>query len=703
MDKENDITVVTEADLVYLGKELSQSIRPFPLTELTKKLAYKKNASQLSQEVKIYDPNCKYEVGDLIYKEYDEPLIVNSKGTEHFKGNVVLRVTRVSVFKNFNCEMIEVDYTGGGTFRKHIDYMKKNNTQVLLPSNCNGKAQPSQTLKKAEDPRLKQLPMTEKDLKKLQKNLRDKLSKSPEYFNWNDYWHLKEKQVAIQGEKVKKIESSIKKSQQSVSTAALVEQLFGIQHEDERFELYTLSLNSELEKKYKKNFVFMSPENWGKWHLKEILNAALKDLPVSAPKANLPIFEEKDSKAQAPQVAEYPLKCYLSWREVLSGGIRIPKSFSREFSGSREYIFTDSEDGKEYIVYYYPSSLIFLGLKEFYETHNVPQGTSLTLDRNGPTHFTFTLKKSKKKQSIPKIIYAPKEDRFSETGEEVYTFAIPNKIIYLERETLQKLFGFYDKRENLDLRELSILIFKNFGLEADNLALHYQRAFHLVDTLKLTTLEDVEKTLLLAPEFVASDKKDGIFYYPEKIKTEEEILPEEPFEAPEILAGEAAEEPSRETLPEIGTVGEIVSLEEEIKLKYVEEPPEEIKEKIVKRKRVEAPPPMEKEIEIRPEKEERKKKTKARPEGEMAPKRRKSERKFIEERIELEEFEQEALLAIKAKEKKALEEEEKEIPAKEKKEKQPDFKPFVSEEAKFGLFAEKLKSALGQKTGKKKK
>ena len=31
--------------------------------------------------------------------------------------------------------MLEVDYNGGGTFRKYVDYMKKIKTQVLLPSN----------------------------------------------------------------------------------------------------------------------------------------------------------------------------------------------------------------------------------------------------------------------------------------------------------------------------------------------------------------------------------------------------------------------------------------------------------------------------------------------------------------------------------------------------------------------------------------
>jgi hypothetical protein len=75
---------------------------------------------------------------------------------------------------------------------------------------------------------------------------------------------------------------------------------------------------------------------------------------------------------------------------------------------------------------------------------------------------------------------------------------------------------------------------------------------------------------------------------------------------------------------------------------------------------------------------------------------RKGEKRIIEEKIEIEESEQEALRAIKAEEKKEAAEEAR---AREKKEK---FKPYVSEEPVFGVFAEKLKTAL-DKTKKKKK
>ncbi len=96
--------------------------------------AYQKTAGERTRAVKLYDPACSYEVGDTICKEYDEDLIVGAKVHEHFREPVVT-VVRKFFYKDFDCEMLEVDYTGGGTFRKHIDYMKKSKIQVMLPAN----------------------------------------------------------------------------------------------------------------------------------------------------------------------------------------------------------------------------------------------------------------------------------------------------------------------------------------------------------------------------------------------------------------------------------------------------------------------------------------------------------------------------------------------------------------------------------------
>jgi len=685
MSKENETTSITEKDLLFLEKELSQTSKPLSLQELTKKLVYRKTSSQLGQEVKKYDPECVYEVGDFILKEYDEPLLVSSKRVELLKGAVVLKVTKKIPYESYQCEMLEVDYSGGGIFRKYIDYMKKTKTQVLLPSNYEGKAKTPEILEKKEDPRLTELPMTDRDLKTLEKNLRNALTKSSKFFDWNEFWQLTNKKIEVEEKKIEEIENHLEETKLSVATEELVNKFLNKESSDELFDLFCMSLNFALEKKFRKDFIYVSPLGWGKWHLKKIINSFPQGLPLAAKLAKLPSFMEGE-KEPPVQIHEFPLKIYLTWREILSGGVKIPKSLNKEFSDSREYIFTDTEGGKDYVAYYYPSSGFFLGLKDFYESNNVPQGASLTLERQGPAHFSFWLKRSKKKLSTLKMTYDSKEDKFSLASEEVFTFSLPNKIIHLERETLDKLLLYYQQRDDLDLRELLILIFKNFGLEGNNFSLHFLRAYHLVDVLKQTTQEDVEKTLLSFPEFIQSEKKKGIFFYREKIKAEEEVKPEEIL--PEAYPKERVEEappraaslegPHEEILPPEAAEEREISLEAPFEPLPVER--EEKRERPPAAKR-EKPP----------------KKKRGIIEGEKEIRARKGAKRIIEEKIELEESEQEALLAIKAKEKKEAEEEKEEALAKKEKH---ELKPLVPKEPAFGLFGEKLKTALEKKKKK---
>ncbi|MFQ6108417.1 MAG: hypothetical protein ACE5L7_02570, partial [Candidatus Aminicenantales bacterium] len=648
MDKENEHTTVTEADLAFLEEELSRTDKALTLQDLVEKLAFRKTSSQLHQAVKKYDPNCVYEVGDLIYKEYDEALPVSSKGTEHFKGSVVLKVINKIPFASYNCEMLEVGYTGGGTFRKHIDYMEKTLTQVLLPSNYDNKGLKPEILKKNEDPRRNEVPMTARDLKTLEKNLTKALNLSEVFFNWKDFWQLTKKQVPIPDAKIQEIRNHIKDTKKAVPTTELCTRFFGQDPEKDSFALHCLSLNHVLETHHRKDFVFVSPLGWGRWHLREILDSFLKNTALSAPLAKVPSFKKAEKKVPK-KTEKFPLKVYLTWREILAGGITIPKSLRKSLADFREYTFTDTESEKDYTVYFYPSSGIFIGLKEFFETHAVPQGASLTLEKKGPGRFTFWLKKSKKKLSVPRLEYDPKKDRFTDPGKEVFTYSLPNKIIHLDKETLQKLISLYDQRNKLDLRELLVLVFNHFGLEGEMLFLHYLRAFHLVDVLKHTTQENVETTLLNAAEFTKSEKKKGIFLFKEKVKAEIEIPEEVPVTIPETKP-----EPEREELP--GETRLAIGMIEEEAV----EP--EVPEKIVVEEPVEAPVPEPEEAaappEILPAPEEKlkekpkkapppkkKKKERKRPEVEAVPRRRKGEKKFIEEKIEIEESEIEALIA----------------------------------------------------------
>jgi hypothetical protein len=642
MDNDNALVHVTPDDIAFLEQELSKTPKPAPIRELAEKLAFRKTADQRIQEVKLYDPACVYLIGDSIYKEYDEPLTVSSKTVEPFKGAVVLTVVHKTLYKGLG-EMLEVDYIGGGIFRKYIDYMKKSKTQVLLPSNTAGTNAAPKSMGRENDPRLTELPMTDKDLKALERSLRTALLKSPIFFAWGDRFQLTAHQPVLPEEKIREIEAHITATKESAATADLVRLSFGLEPSSDLFDITCLALAHYFETKRKKEFLSVSPLDWGKWHLKSVLNLMPENLAVSV--AAAPLVEFESPELPEPAGHEFPLKVYLSWREIVSGAVKIPKPFHKELAHSREYVFTDADDNKSHIVYYYPTQGFFLGLKAFFAAHNIPQGTSLTLERKGPTHFHFRLKKSKKKISVAKMAYDPASDMFTDVTEAA-TLAMPNKIIYLERETLQKLVAHYPEREGLNLKDLLVLVFKNFSAATAGHALHYLRAYHLVDVLKQTLPEDVELILLNSPEFSKSDKKKGIYAYHEALPVPEEIPVEAEIEV---------EAPVREVVDAPGTIhyDEFEALPEEAPIDVIQQAEEEEVE-------VEAPPAAPPQpLPAKPaagapaattagKKEKPYKKKKGKSEGEKQPRAGKSERRVIEERLEAEESERDALRAEKA-------------------------------------------------------
>lgn len=688
MNSEDRTTAVNEQDLAFVEDLFVRTPRPLAARELAEKLAFEKTASQRTQDVKVYDPAYVYEVGDQVYKEYDESLMVSSKVVEHFKGAIVLRVIGKTFFKAYNCEMIEVDYIGGGVFRKYIDYMKKTKTQVLLPSNTSN--QPAPFMAKDTDPRLTELPMTDRDLKTLEKSLRNALAKSPKFFSWNDTWQLADKKVDIPDDKIKAMETVLRERRTSAATEELVREVFGIETSNDLFDLHCLSLNHILGKKHKKEFLFVSPAGWGKWLIKSVIASLPKGLPLAAPLAPLPELDETALPAAPPAV--FPLKVYLGWREILSGGIKIPRSLNKDLSHAQEYLFTVADENKSFTVYYYPGEGYFLGLKDYYLENNVPQGTCLTLERKSPTHFHFWLKKEKKKLEVVRLNYDPDHDQFKDEGEAVFSYFLPNKSIYLNRETLTKLLALYPQREDLDLKAMLVLVFKTLGQEGGTYSLHYLRAYHLVDVLKPTTQEDVERVLAASPEFAMSDKKKGIFFYyetrpaPEEVavKTAPEALSEYPSEALEIGLGPESFPDEEAAGLEIGVTGG----EDEEDIIPLASPPVPIAAPLPEKLKAESRP--------EPKKEKAIKKKKAKADGEKAPRLRKSERKVIEERLEIEESVQEALTA-----KKAIEDDDGvAAPAPAAKKDKEDIQIAAeapAEKPAFGFFAEKLKSALSKK------
>jgi hypothetical protein len=461
------------------------------------------------------------------------------------------------------------------------------------------------------------------------------LSKSPAFFGWNDSWQLVANQTEIPEARVQEIAAHLAETRQSASTSDLVRQFFGIEPSNDLFDITALTLNRHFETKAKKEFLQVSPLEWGKWHLKSVLSSLPEGLPLAAPEAPLPELEVLE---KPEPFHEFPLKVYLSWREILSGGLRIPRAFNKELSHSREYVFVDADDTKSYTVFFFPQHGYFLGLRDYCAANNIPQGTSMTLERKGPVYFHFWIKKSKKKLSVARLAYDAETDLFSDAGE-APTLALPNKIIYLERDTLQKLNALVSGRDVLDLKDLLVLIFRTFSASSTNHALHYLRAYHLVDILKRTTQEDVERVLLNSSEFSKSDKKKGIYHYHEAAA----IAAEVPVEEAAVFG--AAEASEAEAAPELPEEAELVDEVEEAEIEFEQVAPPPF---LVPEPPKPAPPaaPPSPPSPAKKEKPPTKKKAKAEPE--KAARARKSERRVIEERIEEEESEQEAFLAEKA-------------------------------------------------------
>jgi len=682
MENKNKLEI-SQDDLTFLENLLKKERIPFTLEELTLKLAFHKTEAERSKPIKIYNPYSDYEVGDLIYKYYDEPLKTSSRGTEHFKGGVVLEVVNKIPFPKLNCQMLEVDYRGGGLFRKYTDYMKKTKTQILIPCNLDGRSDPVEFLPKEKDPRREELPLKQNELKLLETKLKSALSKSDKFYNWNGYWYLSEAKGGIDEQKIPQIEQFLKENKNSVTTQELVQEYFS--NPQISPEILYLELNHILESKYRKKFILVSPKNWGKWNLKENLEVLKSKIPLSAPRAEMP---EKDIDKREVQdrrkelglerEKSFPCKFYLTWREILSGGIRIPHELQRYFNNYREYLFKNKEDGKEHLVYYYPEHGFLLGFKDVFENHGVIQGSTLTVEYEKDNKFSFLIKKSKKKITYFRKAYNWDSDRIFSIREEKTSFCAINRVIYLGEEIFEKLSRLYDERKDLNLQGLLHLVFQTFGLDRENFGLHFLRAYHIVDLLKNTDLEQVEAILYTFPEFYPSEKEEGIFHLDLT-----KIIPEEkPEEKPEKKEEELIEKKVEKEMRVVEKIPELEEKEEIYKvIESIPAPPREEPEKIERK-------------EVKPEKRKIKKKVKKAKAGKEIPaKVAKRAKKLIEEKIEWEESRKEVASIFK----------EESVP--QSLEKKEEEKPKImqhKEKAKFGLFAQKLQQALQKEAEKKK-
>ena len=280
--------------------------------------------------------------------------------------------------------MLEVDYSGGGTFRKYVDYMKKTKTDVLLPSNVGLANTAPPVMGSGEDPRLTELPMQDRDLKDPGAQPADGHGQVARLLQLG-------RPLAAQGQPARDRRRQDqgdrgppdRDRELGGHDRRSVRKFFGLEPSSDLFEIHCLWLNHILETKHKKEFVAVSPVDWGNWHLKSVLNAMPEGLPLAAAEALLPEFDPAE-KVDITPFHEFPLKVYLGWREILSGGVKIPKTYNKELAHSREYIFTDADENKSYIVYYFPQTRLFPGPEGVFRRGQHPPGHEHDPGKGGP-------------------------------------------------------------------------------------------------------------------------------------------------------------------------------------------------------------------------------------------------------------------------------------------------------------------------------
>lgn len=678
---------IDEKDIEWVKSLIRERNSPIPLGEIATLLAKKKSALTQGKKVKIFNPEIDYEVGDLIYKYYDEDLKFSREKVEHFKGGVVLRVIGKEK-RPEGFSILRVTYDGTGLFKQYIDFLERTSSHLLIPCGFSGKSEPVEYLEDEEA--LMDAPLDQNYVKRLSKILEDVLKKSDEFIHWNSYFYLKELLENV-GDAGKKVEEYLKEKGDFETTYNLIEKLYSVKFTDEKFYSWCISLNCALEAKGKSKVVKVSDYDWGKWGLRSFFTSLKENLPIAEKPIKIGSLrrnrkdivkmiwkfyaEERKEKTQH-------LRFYLTWREIFSGALRIPREFQSVFGEEREIILTDQEKRKTYTAYYYPEEGFLLGLNEIYQTYNPIQGSLFFLQKDDFNKYIYSFRKAKKVITAFKCEYDREKKRIVFTGQPIETHTEINKAILIMKDELERINSLWEEGAKIDnLNELLHFVFMNFGNPSESYKSYLLKAYHIADMFRNVRKEDFETVLFGNPEFFPSEEEKGYFYLDLTKVGKEEVI-EEVIE--EVKEEEIFEE-------------EIESFEEKEFIEEIEQPeeifiPEEAEIETPEREEAEPEPKIEpavhpaSELEIYRKFKEELKKTKI--------KGKKGGRKIIEERIRLEESEKEAEIYIKE----SVEEKESE----KIEEKEEAVKPSIKETPKIGIFGAKLTKVLSEKKEDKK-
>jgi hypothetical protein len=504
----------------FVREFLKGKTQPLDFEDVVYQVALFKTRDDRKSLVKVYDPGCEYQGGDLIFKEYPGQLPVGNKKYIAIDQGVILKVEEAR-HRNGRDE-IRLSYEGTSEFRKYTEYLVKQKIELLLPHKQETPCRPAEFIGSDIDPRQTQAPLIERDFNVLRKKLTTALNKESAIAFINGKVLLKENLKGISPEVFAAIRDFLKGRPSSESTEFLVENFCKVDpaRDAADFAATCFALNYVMTTQYKIDLVQTSGAGWGKWHLISALYQIRKNSLVSEAnpflarvsyedRKNLP---QKRKKIEEQVFSEGETRYYLTQREIASGAVRLKPGLYR-FGDASEIEAVDTLTRKKQILYYYPEEGLLLGFDKVFESYKALQGTVLVFEQTAGGDFQFTVKTTKKGAITDKIVFDPERNVFVASGEKMASTVAPNRSLFLETEIFQVLAERMEEfRKAETYNKLFHKVFLEFGNREKNYEIHLLRLYHILDLIAPIDLRQVEEVILSNPEFIPSEKLAGVFY-----------------------------------------------------------------------------------------------------------------------------------------------------------------------------------------------
>lgn len=509
---------IEREDIDFLKSQLQGKVLPLELEDVAYQVALFKTREKRTDKVIIYNPNCEYKVGDLIYKEYPGKIPVGAKKYIEMEKGVVLRVAEAR--ERFGLHEIKLCYEGTSEFKKYTDFLDRQKIELLLPHKQEQPCEDLEYLDQEIDPRQKQAPLVEKDFNVLKKKLISALNKEAEIALISNKVLLIENLKSIEPAVFDKIREFLKENKKSETTEFFVKSFVNKEPDEEDFVAYCFALNYIMKTDYKIDFQQTNDVGWGKWNLISVIYYMKKNSIMSKenPLLSKVTIGDKKNIAQKRRKFEEALfpegvtKYYLTQREITAGAVKIKPGFF-ELGESIEVEIIDSKTKKTYLIYFYSDVNLMLGLKEIYEKYKVLQGAILTFERFDDQKLYFSIRTTKKGTISDTVVYDPAKKAFKSLEEKIATPVFVLKAMFLESTVFNNLYEKIEEFRKIEtLNKLIHKVFLEFGVKEKNYEIHILRLYHILDLIFPIDLKLVEEIVISNYEFVPAEKIPGVFY-----------------------------------------------------------------------------------------------------------------------------------------------------------------------------------------------